>query len=79
MPRTPRPPSAPPETGPDAASKNRNRITFIEQLGPNLPSGADDYQWIVLKAMAGDRYDLKAAQQGNTDAETNVGAITFGG
>ena len=26
------------------------QVTFIERLGPNCAVGADDYQWVVLKA-----------------------------
>lgn len=32
-------------------SKTGTQITFIEQLGPNSAIGADDNQWIVLKAV----------------------------
>lgn len=32
-------------------SKTGNQITFIERLGPECALGADDYQWLVLKAV----------------------------
>jgi len=56
-----------------------HRIAHLRAARADRLRGDRDIGRRSIPVMVRDRYDLKAAQQGNTDAETNVGAIYLWG